>query len=266
MRRIAMRGLADFKRAVVQNRSDSYKMFNRLGIKLLGDMLGDRVNEYLNDFHKYVQTSFLNWYTFEESVPRVTLRAPAAHMVPIELLRFEGISQMAQADGNDGYYNHLGFSAVVNRIMNRVPDISIDRQLRNVPQLPVTFIRNTDLQGSNDEAHFLDADRRIHVDGPWPDAPSDHQDGLETVIRILYDPCRSFNGAHNQAPSQIQHLSCHGQFNEGDPELSRLRIGSTYGWFDLPLAELTAGFDELKIESPGARERSDLPVVFLNAC
>jgi hypothetical protein len=267
MRRIAMEGLADFKRAVVQNRSDSSVTFNRLGTKLLTDMLGDRVNEYLNDFYEYVRKSFLNWYTIEESVPRVTLRAPAAHMVPIELLPFEGIGrQIAKADVNDSYYNHLGFAAVVNRIMNRMPDLSIDRQLRNVPKLPVAFIRNTSLQGSNDEAHFLAADERIQIDGPWPDTAADLSKGLETIIGILYDPCKAFNGARNQAPDQIEHLSCHGRFNEAHPELSKLLLGCADGEFPLLLADLTEGFGAQKIKTPGPRQRPDLPLVFLNAC
>jgi CHAT domain len=265
MRQAAMASLAGFKKAAVAGSSSTYQGFSDLAVSLLSKLLGDRVNQCVSLFYDFVSECFLKWYASEEAAPRVTLEAPAESMVPIELLAFDGIGRPPPSGSTDpGYYNHLGFAAVVNRSFTRCTDISSSRIIQNVPQLPVMFLRNTALPGSGEEAEFLDGDDRIDLDGPWPDRPADISAGSDAVIASLYDPFRRLNGDRSLVAAQIQHLSCHGRFDPKDPDQSKLQLGCPDGTVSLILGQLEAEFTRLRILAEEAAR--DVPLVFLNAC
>jgi hypothetical protein len=264
MRQVAMSGLAGFKKATVAGRSDVYQGFNDLATVLVSKLLGDRVNQYVSLFYDFVTECFLKWYATEEAAPRVTLEADAELMLPIELLAFDGIGRPPSDSPNNGYYSHLGFAAIVNRSFTRRTDLSSSRFILNVPHLPVMFLRNTTLPGSGDEADFLAEDKRIDVDGPWPDKAADIVAGSETVISSLYDPFRRLNGNQALMAGQIQHMSCHGRFDPKDPDQSKLVLGCPDGTVSLTLGELEAEFTRLRLLTK--RPTRGVPLVFLNAC
>jgi len=265
MRRAAMADLTRFKKAAVTVRPDTYHGFNELAMKLMGQLLGDRVNQYLSIFYDFVSECFLKWYASEDATPHVTLEAPAESMMPIELLAFDTVGRPPASSAVDpGYYNHLGFASVVNRSFSRVPDLANSRIIQNVPQLPIMFLRNSSLKGSNDEAQFLTQDRRIRVDGPWPSKAADILAGPDAVIDSLYDPFRYLDGTRASVAAQIQHLSCHGRFNAQEPDQSELRLGCSDGTVRILLSRLTAKFAKQRLRTK--EPTRDVPLVFLNAC
>lgn len=265
MRQTAMEGLAGFKRATVAGRPDAYTDLSNLAIRLLNMLLGDKVNKYVSTFYDFVGESFQKWYATEDTAPRVTLAAPPELMVPIELLAFHGIGRPPSSVGPDpGYYDHLGFAAVVNRSFSRLPDVSESRIILGAPQLPVTFLQNTSLPGSSREAKFLAGNDRIRLDGPWPDGEADISAGKKKVINSLYDPTLPLKGTSTQFAAQIQHLSCHGQFDPRDPRQSDLQLSCPDGKVILTLGYLEQEFTRLRLETK--KPTRDVPLVFLNAC
>lgn len=101
----------------------------------------------------------------------------------------------------------LGFATVVRRLTSsRLPS---DHVLRNVPALPVQFIRHRGLGATQDEERFLSSlHGHVHVDGPWPVRESEAA-VRETLTQALFDGSSLNGAAVSGPPVQVQHFACH---------------------------------------------------------
>jgi hypothetical protein len=156
----------------------------------------------------------------------------------------------------------LGFATVVRRVTSA--RMSTDHVLRNVPALPVQFMRHSRLRAAGEEERFLSTlGEHIQVDGPWPVSQNEHS-VRQALTKALYDGC-GLDGTVQDPPVQVHHFACHCDTTAKDDDDYVLRLSTKSGARrEISFGQLREAFYERYFAE---REHGpDRAVIILNAC
>jgi hypothetical protein len=203
--------------------------------------------------------------------PRVQVSSvdndPISYAVPFELVPFQMTDRprsittdsVALGEALDGF---LGFSAVVSR---NDGNLFTGRMIsKDDDRLPIKLFQNVSLPHVSEEIDYFRRQPSFDVEGPWPlDTVSDDQ-FPDILLRQIFDPTRRIDGSPRPLPDQIQHFACHCDTFGASNEHRFILAGDPARQLPMSLSDLRIRM--LELSQKGERCKSDMPLIFLNAC
>jgi hypothetical protein len=166
-----------------------------------------------------------------------------------------------QAELLDRFRSFVGFSCLVQRkTLTPQPVGPLHLTADSDGAMAVRYMQNETLPGATRElAWFTGQDRRIRLEGPYPD-----EGCAVTLPQQIFDPRVLVSGALRDTPDQIQHYSCHCYTKPRNPLDSEIELSGPGGSVRLRLGEI--GRDLVRLTRKAPPRDFALPLVFLNAC